>query len=114
MKKKVISILLSTAMTAVLLAGCGDAAQETAAPETAEEAPAAEEEESTAGTEEEAPRQQRAEAVHMPLSQRQQVIRIMRRRRKVLHRLSKRWEARRSYSIRRRQLRMHRYRLSSL
>ena len=33
MKKKVISILLSTAMTAVLLAGCGDAAQETAAPE---------------------------------------------------------------------------------
>ena len=42
MKKKVISILLSTAMTAVLLAGCGDAAQETAAPETAEEAPAAE------------------------------------------------------------------------
>ena len=55
MKKKVISILLSTAMTAVLLAGCGDAAQETAAPEAAEEAPAAEEEESTAGTEEEAP-----------------------------------------------------------
>ena len=55
MKKKVISILLSTAMTAVLLAGCGDAAQETAAPETAEEAPAAEEEASTAGTEEEAP-----------------------------------------------------------
>lgn len=36
MKKKVISILLSTAMTAVLLAGCGDAAQETAAPEAAE------------------------------------------------------------------------------
>lgn len=44
MKKKVISMLLCTALTATLLAGCGNAAQETATPEATEEAPAAEEE----------------------------------------------------------------------
>ncbi len=53
MKKKVISVLLCAAMTAVLLAGCGNASQEAAAPaeestsepeaaQTSEEAPAAE------------------------------------------------------------------------
>ncbi|MBQ8970914.1 MAG: sugar ABC transporter substrate-binding protein, partial [Lachnospiraceae bacterium] len=47
MKKKVLSILIATAMTATLLAGCGGAAEV-----TGDSAPAAAE---TAGTEEAAP-----------------------------------------------------------
>ncbi len=55
MKKKVMSVLLSTVMTAALLAGCGGAAEETAAPEATEEAAPAEEEAPAAEAEEEAP-----------------------------------------------------------
>ncbi|MBO5552129.1 MAG: carbohydrate ABC transporter substrate-binding protein [Lachnospiraceae bacterium] len=43
MKKKIVSIMLTAAMTATLLAGCGGAAADTAAPAAAEEAAPAEE-----------------------------------------------------------------------
>ena len=42
MKKKVLSAILSVAMVATLLAGCGSAAEETEAPAATEEAPAEE------------------------------------------------------------------------
>ena len=42
MKKKIVSIMLTAAMTATLLAGCGNSAADTAAPAAGtEEAPAA-------------------------------------------------------------------------
>ena len=53
MKKKILSVLLSTAMVAALLTGCG-AAAETAAPAATEEAAPAEEEAEEAPAEEEA------------------------------------------------------------
>ena len=66
MKKKIVSIMLTAAMTATLLAGCGGAAADTAAPAAAEEAAAdeeaapAEEEEAPAADEEAAPAEEAA------------------------------------------------------
>ena len=50
MKKKVLSAILSVAMVAALLAGCGNASQEAAAPAATEEAPAAEADAAGSGT----------------------------------------------------------------
>ena len=62
MKKKVLSVLLASAMVASVLAGCGSSAADTAAPAAAEEAaPAAEEEAAPAAAEEAAPAEEAAE-----------------------------------------------------
>ncbi len=55
MKKKVLSVLLASAMVASVLAGCGSSAADTAAPAAEEAAPAAEEEAAPAAAEEAAP-----------------------------------------------------------
>lgn len=60
MKKKVLSVLLCTAMTAAMLAGCGSSSETAAPAET--EAPAEEEAEAPAEEEAEAPAEEDAEA----------------------------------------------------
>lgn len=92
MKKKVLSAILSVAMVAALLVGCGNAAEETEAPAATEEAPAEEApaEEAEAPAEDAAPqRTLQQAAVHTHSYPNPQVTRSTRDRQPVLR---KRWQ----------------------